>query len=287
MKWILKNAAAESETDARVNLNLAHGADDFALVSANIAGRNGLAVTFDCRLPPKHTADVCAEADALAGHGTAESQTGIGAELLCGEGGPDVSVGIRSEKVVAQFQPDRLLGVSRILGVPLGNLVIGLVYNGQCPVFPVVHLNDVAAAEIGSHRNVERADGDGLQVQHNHSVGQFRLALNLQFSFRELLQSARSVEVLRLACVKRGIDVEVWHLDKTSPDLDELANRHGDVRTDAGRAGIYTDGKMVEEVCVPGMLRLQDKADEGGCKGKRKSFHDVRSVVFMLNTAQR
>ena len=41
MKWILKNAAAESETDARVNLNLAHGADDFALVSANIAGRNG------------------------------------------------------------------------------------------------------------------------------------------------------------------------------------------------------------------------------------------------------
>lgn len=285
MKWILKNAAAESETDARVNLNLAHGADDFALVSANIAGRNGLAVTFDCRLPPEHTADICAEADALAGHGTAESQTGIGAELLCGEGGPDVSVGIRSEKVVAKFQSYKVLLVVGMCKVPLGYLLVGRIDFGKGTVLSVVHFKYLASTEIGSHRNVKRADGQ--QVQHNHSVGQFRLALNLQFSFRELLQSARSVEVLRLACVKRGIDVEVWHLDKTSPDLDELANRHGDVRTDAGRAGIYTDGKMVEEVCVPGMLRLQDKADEGDYKGKRKSFHDVRSVVFMLNTAQR
>ena len=101
------------------------------------------------------------------------------------------------------------------------------------------------------------------------------------------MQTARSVEVVCVACVKRGIDVEVWHLDKTGPDLDELANRHGDVRADAGRAGIYAHGKMVEEVCVPGHLCLQGKADEGERKGKRKSFHDVRSVVFMLNSAQR
>ena len=283
----LKNAAAQTEIDAGVYLYSADGADDFALVSANIGGRNGLAVAFDCGLSPEHTADICAEADALAGHGTAEAQTGIGTELLCGKRGADVAVLVWGEQIIAKFQPYKVLLVVGVCEVPLEYLLVGCIDFGKGTVLSVVHFNYLASAEIGSHGNVERTDGDGQQVQHNHSVGQFRPALNLQFSFRELLQTARSVEVVCVACVKRGIDVEVWHLDKTGPDLDELANRHGDVRADAGRARIYADGKMVEEVCVPGHLRLQGKADEGECKGKRKAFHDVRSVVFMLNTAQR
>lgn len=283
----LKNAAAQTEIDAGVYLDSADGADDFALVSANIGGRNGLAVTFDCGFSPEHTADICAEADAPAGHGTAESQTGIGTELLCGKRGADVAVLVWGEQIIAKFQPYKVLLVVGVCEVPLEYLLVGRIDFGKGAVLSVVHFNYLASAEIGSHGNVERTDGDGQQVQHNHSVGQFRPALNLQFSFRELLQTARSVEVICVACVKRGIDVEVWHLDKTGPDLDELANRHGDVRADAGRARIYADGKMVEEVCVPRHLCLQGKADEGERKGKRKSFHDVRSVVFMLNSAQR
>ena len=282
----LKNAAAQTEIDTGVYLDSADGADDFALVSANIGGRNGLAVAFDCRLSPEHTADICAEADAPAGHGTAEAQTGIGTELLCGKRGADVAFRIGGEQIIAKFQPYKVLLVVGVCEVPLEYLLVGRIDFGKGAVLSVIHFNYLASAEIGSHGNVERADGDGQQVQHNHSVGQFWPALNLQFSFRELLQTARSVEVVCVACVKRGIDVEVWHLDKTGPDLDELANRHGDVRADAGRAGIYADGKMVEEVCVPRHLRLQGKADEGECEEKRKSFHDVRSVVFMLNSAQ-
>lgn len=283
----LKNAAAQTEIDAGVYLDSADGTDDFALVSARIGGRNGLAVAFDCGFSPEHTADICTEADALAGHGTAEAQTGIGAELLCGKRGADVAVLVWGEQIIAKFQSYKVLLVVGVCEVPLEYLLVGCIDFGKGTVLSVVHFNYLTSAEIGSHGNVERADGDGQQVQHNHSVGQFRPALNLQFPFRELLQTARSVEVVCVACVKRGIDVEVWHLDKAGPDLDELANRHGDVRADAGRAGIYAHGKMVEEVCVPGHLRLQGKADEGECKGKRKSFHDVRSVVFMLNSAQR
>ena len=42
----LKNAAAQTEIDAGVYLDSADGTDDFALVSARIGGRNGLAVAF-------------------------------------------------------------------------------------------------------------------------------------------------------------------------------------------------------------------------------------------------
>ena len=206
---------------------------------------------------------------------------------LRGKRGADVAVLVWGEQIIAKFQPYKVLLVVGVCEVPLEYLLVGCIDFGKGAVLSVVHFNYLASAEIGSHGNVERADGDGQQVQHNHSIGQFRPALNLQFPFRELLQTARSVEVVCVACVKRGIDVEVWHLDKTGPDLDELANRHGDVRADAGRAGIYAHGKMVEEVCVPRHLCLQGKADEGECEGKRKSFHDVRSVVFMLNSAQR
>ena len=283
----LKNAAAQSETDAGVYLDFADGADDFALVSTYIVGRNSLAITFDCGLSPEHTADICAEADSLAGHGTSEAQTGIGAELLCGKRGTDVAFRIGGEQIIAKFQAYKALLIVGVHEVPLHYLLVGCIDFRKGTVLSIIHFDYLAAAEIGTHCDVERAEGDGQQVQHDHPVGQFRSALDLQFSFRELLQIARRVEVVRGTCIKRGVDVEIWHLDKTGPYLDELANWHGDVCADTGRAGIYTDRKMIEEVPIPGLLRLQGKADEGNGKGKRKSFHNVRSVVFMLNIAQR